>query len=55
MNSKRCIVRAFLVAELFRILVYANYMTCDRLTTEKECKITKEYQYKYKADRVKIL
>jgi len=54
-NGVYIIVRAFLVAELFRILVYADYMTCDRLTTVMECKITKEYQYKYKAHRVKML
>ena len=54
-NGVYIIVREFVVAELCRILVYADYMTCDRLTiTVKECKITKPVQI-YKAHRVKML
>ena len=42
-NGVYFIVIALLVAELVKILVYANEMTCDvTLWTQKCCKITKD-------------
>ena len=41
-NSVYFIVIALLVAELFKILVYANYMTCDvTLWTQNDVKSQK--------------
>jgi len=41
-NGIYVIVMALLVAELFKILIYANYMNCDITGwTQKLCKITK--------------
>ena len=41
-NGVYFIVISLLVAELFKILIYANYMTCDVTTGTKWCEITKK-------------